>query len=159
MITTDSVRTRYIGEELAQRVADHWNPVYPAMRRILDTVIKAQRTRETPSWDVAQLELVRRELGQLDRMTFKACTRSDGAFSVHHALSHVHEVLNVTSLGDRDKGAIYRLAGALADVDAHVTEAAHAHWSAQRAAAVPAQRVDRSHADTADSGQTERGGR
>ncbi|MFB6809487.1 hypothetical protein [Streptomyces sp. NPDC056387] len=58
---------------------------------------------------IAKLELVR---GQLDRGSVKSCTRSPGHFGVHHALVHVHRVRKVTSLGDSDKGAIYRLAGA-----------------------------------------------
>ncbi|MET9466606.1 hypothetical protein ABZY44_17715 [Streptomyces sp. NPDC006544] len=159
MITTDSVRTRFIGEDLAQRIADHWNPVYPVMRRTLDTVIKAQRAAERPTVDVAKLELVRRALGQLDRGTFKGCTRSPGYFSVYHALRHVDEVLKVTYSGDPDKGAIYRLAGVLADTNAHTDAAASTYFATERQTDIPRQTVDRSHADKADSGQTERGGR
>ncbi|MER7761347.1 hypothetical protein [Streptomyces sp. NPDC097619] len=159
MITIDSVRTRFISDDQAQHIADHWNPVYPAMRRILDTVIKAQRAADRPTVDVARLELVRRGLGQLDRGTFKGCTRSPGYFSVHHAIRHVHGVLKVTYSGDPDKGAIYRLAGVLADTNAHTDAAASTYFAAEKQARIPEQTVDRSRVGKADSGQRERGGR
>lgn len=131
MIATD-VRNRFVTETQTQGIAEHWNGVYPAMRSILDAVIKAQRGTDRPTVDVAELEQVRRELGQLDRGTFKACTRSPGAFSIHNALSHVHAVLNVTSKGHPDAGPIYRLAGELADVVAIATTAARAAWQPER---------------------------
>ncbi|MEW1926359.1 hypothetical protein [Streptomyces sp. NPDC088360] len=71
MLTTDSVPTRFLTETQAQRIVDHWNQVYPAMRAVLDTVIRAQRGAEQQTVDVARLERVRRELGQLDRGTFR----------------------------------------------------------------------------------------
>lgn len=156
MIATD-VRNRFMTEGQSRGIADRWNGVYPAMRGILDTVIKAQRSTDQPTVDVAQLERVRRELGQLDRGTFKACTRSPGAFSVFDALCHVREVLKVTSLGHADAGAIYRLAGELADMVAVAEGAARAEWQTGRAGAVPARPVDGGRRDGADSGQTERG--
>ncbi|MFF8293618.1 hypothetical protein ACF068_31040 [Streptomyces sp. NPDC016309] len=92
MLSTDSITTRFIEQNQAQRIADRWNAAYPAMRSILDDVIKAQRAAERPTVDVARLERVRREMGQQDRGTFKACTRSPGAFSVSHAFSQVRRV-------------------------------------------------------------------
>ncbi|MFK0202107.1 hypothetical protein [Streptomyces lavendulae] len=159
MITIEDVRTRFISDGQAQLIADHWNPVYPTMRRILDIVIKAQRAADRPTVDVAKLELVRRELGQLDRGTFNGCTRSPGHFSVYHALRHVDKVLKLTYSGDPDKGAIYRLAGVLADTNAQTDAAASTYFASERQAGIPQQTVDRSHADRADSGQRERGGR
>ncbi|GAA3312105.1 hypothetical protein GCM10020295_83050 [Streptomyces cinereospinus] len=77
MIATD-VRNRFVTSSRTQRIADRWNAAYPAMRTILDTVIQAQRAAQQPTVDVARLERVRRELGQQDRGTFRACTRSPG---------------------------------------------------------------------------------
>ncbi len=157
MLTTDSVTTRFIDADRAQRIVDHWNPLYPTMRAVLDTVIKAQRTAERPTVDVARLETARRELGQLHRATFKSCTRSPGGFSHHYALVHVQEVLGVTSNGHPAKGALHRLAGELADLEVVVNAAASAFFKARKEAAVPAPRVDRDPAGRADSEQTERG--
>lgn len=95
---------------------------------------KAQRDADRPTVDVAHLERVRREMGQQARSTFKACTRSPGAFSVFDAYSQVREVLAVTSIGHADAGAIHRLAGKLADVVAGATRACRAEWEAERAA-------------------------
>lgn len=152
MIAAD-VRNRFVTEPQTRIIADCWNAVYPAMRGILDSVIKAQRRTDRPTVDVVNLERVRRELGQLDRGTFKACTRSSGAFSVFDALSHVREVLNVTSLGAPGAGAIYRLAGELADVVATVATARHAEWD--RTAAM--QLADGDRRDETSSESTERG--
>ncbi|MFI0901838.1 hypothetical protein [Streptomyces sp. NPDC020983] len=147
MLTTDSVRTRHIGEATAQDIADQWNSVYPAMREILDTVIAAQCGAQHPTADVPALDKLRRELGQLDRGEFTSCTRSTGEFSVYSALVRVQEVLNVTSVGAPEKGSIYRLAGTLADVDADLT----AQWRAEREPGVPAEAVDPGDRDRADS--------
>ncbi|MEU6965080.1 hypothetical protein [Streptomyces chrestomyceticus] len=164
MVTTDSVRagSRFISDEQAQSITDHWNPVYPAMRRTLETVIKAQQAVDPDrrTVDVARLKAVRRGLGQLDRGTYKGCTRSPGAFSVYGALRHVDEVLAVTLSGTPEKGAIYRLASALADADVAINAAADAFWQAQREereVEIPAQAVARGRTDTADSKQRERG--
>ncbi|WP_330335786.1 hypothetical protein OHS33_39325 (plasmid) [Streptomyces sp. NBC_00536] len=172
MLTTDSVTTRFIDDDQAQRITGHWNAVYPRMREILTSAIDAQRAAEQPSgdprpalvrelWpataDLAMLEGVRRDLGQLDRGTFKDCACSTGAFSVGEARDRVHQVLNITSTGDPALGAIYRLAGELADLHLAWQETARAVSRAQAEAAVPGPRLDRGPGDRADSEQTERG--
>jgi len=157
MIATE-VQNRFITQSQAEDIADRWNGAYPAMRSILDAVIKAQRGAERPTVDVARLERVRRELGQQDRGTFKGCTRSPGAFSVSSAYVQVREVLAVTSIGDPDAGAIHRLAGELADAITEAGRAFSAEWEAERAA-VPAQPVDGGRRERADSEQTGRGTR
>ncbi|MFC7885235.1 hypothetical protein ACFUVV_25665 [Streptomyces sp. NPDC057376] len=149
MIATE-VKNRFITETRAQRIADRWNAAYPAMRAILDTVIKAQRGAEQPTVDVARLERVRREMGQQDRGSFKACTRSPGGFSIFDAFSQVREVVNVTSIGHADAGAILRLCAELADAVAEAGVASRAER-----AAVPAQPVDGGRRERADSEQTE----
>ncbi|MFF3127773.1 hypothetical protein ACFVRD_37015 [Streptomyces sp. NPDC057908] len=158
MIATD-VRNRFVTETQSQRIAGRWNGVYPAMRSILDTVIKAQRDAERPTVDVARLEQVRREMGQQDRGTFKACTHDPGAFSIFDAFSQVREVVAVTSIGHADAGSILRLAGALADVVASTAVARQSERETERAGTVPAQPVDGVLRERADSEQTERGTR
>ena len=60
MLTTEKVRTRYISESTAQHIADQWNAVYPAMRRILDTVITAQRgAQQAPTVPAQAVDLDR----------------------------------------------------------------------------------------------------
>jgi hypothetical protein len=157
MIATE-MKNRFVTETQAQRIADRWNAVYPAMRNILDDVIKAQRGAERPTVDIARLERVRREMGQQDRGTFKACPRSPGAFSVFDAFSQVREVVAVTSIGHADAGAILRLCAELADAVAEAAVARRAEWETERAA-VPAQSVDGGRRERADSEQTERGTR
>ncbi|MFD4412423.1 hypothetical protein [Streptomyces sp. NPDC058475] len=156
MIATE-VKNRFVTETQAQRIADRWNAVYPAMRNILDDVIRAQRGAERPTVDVARLERVRREMGQQDRGTFKSCTRSPGAFSVSHAFSQVRRVVAVTSIGHPDAGEILRLCAELADAVAEAGVASRAEWEAR--ATVPAQQVDGGRRERADSEQTERGTR
>lgn len=119
---------------------------------------RAQRGTERPTVDVADLERVRREMGQQDRGTFKACTRSPGAFSVSHAFSQVRRVVSVTSISHPDAGAILRLCAELADAVAEAGVASRAEWEAARAT-VPAQQVDGGRRERADSEQTERGTR
>ncbi|MEU3433074.1 hypothetical protein [Streptomyces sp. NPDC006863] len=157
MIATE-VKNRFVTEPQAQHIADRWNAVYPAMRTILDDVIRAQRGAGRPTFDVADLERVRREMGQQDRGTFKACTRSPGAFSVSHAFSQVRTVVSVTSIGHPDAGAILRLCAELADAVAEAGVASRAEREAARAT-VPAQQVDGGRRERADSEQTERGTR
>ncbi|THA61723.1 hypothetical protein E6R60_36000 [Streptomyces sp. A0642] len=158
MIATD-VRSKFVTETQAQRIAARWNGVYPAMRSILDTVIKAQREAGRPTVDVPRLEQVRREMGQQDRGTFKVCTHDPGAFSVHSAFSQVREVVAVTSIGHPDAGPILRLAGALADLVASTEIARQSERETARAGTVPAQQVDGGRRERADSEQTERGTR
>ncbi|MDG5807888.1 hypothetical protein P9869_35630 [Streptomyces ossamyceticus] len=134
MLTAEHVITRYIDVDRAQEIANHWNGVYPAMRRILDLVITAQRGAERPTVDLPRLERVRRELGQLDRAAYRGCTRSPKSFSIHGALSNVRETLDVTSVGTPELGDIYRLAAVLADVTVHCNR----QWVAEREAAASA---------------------
>ncbi|MFF7954161.1 hypothetical protein [Streptomyces griseorubiginosus] len=116
MLTTEMVRDRFIGEDDAARVAALWNEVYPAVRERLTTVIRAQRESAQPTVDVARLEQVRRELGQLDRGTFRPCTRSRPAFSESAAYGLLRDVVAVTGLGSPYAGALHRLAAVLADL-------------------------------------------
>jgi hypothetical protein len=95
-----------------------WPAVYPAMRQILDAVIRANRGVSRPVADVSRLERVRLELGQLDRGTHRPCTQSPPAFSPFAAFSLVREVCETTPLGHPATGAIYRLAADLADQSA-----------------------------------------
>lgn len=95
-----------------------WAATYPAMRNILDTVIRANRPAATPVVDVRRLERVRLELGQLHRGTHRPCTQSPPAFSPFAAFSLVREVCETTPLGHPATGAIYRLAAELADQSA-----------------------------------------
>ncbi|WP_433407000.1 hypothetical protein [Streptomyces sp. CA-146814] len=158
MIATD-VRNRFVTEPQAHHIADRWNRVYPAMRTILDTVIKAQRAAELPTVDIARLERVRREMGQQDRGNFKLCTHDSGAFSISDAFSQVREVVNVTPIGHADAGAILRLAGALADLVASAGLARLSEREAERAGTLPVQLVDGGRREQADLAQTERGTR
>ncbi|MEU1312596.1 hypothetical protein ABZ419_27405 [Streptomyces cinnamoneus] len=158
MIATE-VQNRFVTETRAQDIADRWTAVYPAMRTVLDTVIRAQRGAAQPTVDVARLERVRRELGQLDRGSFKGCTRSPGAFSVSDAYVNVREVLAVTSLGHPDAGAMHRLAGELADAVAAAGRAVRAAREAKGTGAPLAEPVDGGRREQADSEQTERGTR
>ncbi|UZI33970.1 hypothetical protein [Streptomyces sp. VB1] len=157
-IATD-VRSRFVTRTQSQRIADRWNGVYPAMRKILDTVIKAQRATELPTVDVARLERVRREMGQQDRGNFKLCTHDPGAFSISGAFSQVREVVNVTPIGHADAGAILRLAGALADLVASAGLARLSEREAEQAETLPVQLVDGGRRERADLEQTERGTR
>ncbi|MCY0923914.1 MULTISPECIES: hypothetical protein [unclassified Streptomyces] len=153
MLTTETVRTNpTLSEDQALRVAELWTIAYPEMRAILDRVIKAQREFEKPTRDVKALEQVRLELGQLDRGTYRGCTRGGPMFSVHAARSAVHEVLNVTWLGHPGAGNIYRLAGELADLAAAANERMRAEDEARRAErAQAAQSLDRVGPQRADS--------
>lgn len=119
MITIDTVRTNgRISDEEAAQVVDLWTTAYPAMRQILDTVIRANRATDRPVVDVNRLVRVRRELGQMDRGTHRPCTQSPPGFSPWQAFRMVRAVADVTSSGSPDAGAIYRLVAALADLTA-----------------------------------------
>jgi hypothetical protein len=157
MMATDMV-SRFVSAGDAEGIAEHWNGTYFAMRGILDTVIRAQRGAARPTVDIARLERVRREMGQQDRGTFKACTRSPGGFSIFDAFSQVREVVAVTSIGHADAGTILRLCAELADAVAEAAIARRAEWESERAA-VPAQVVDGGRRERANSEQTERGTR
>lgn len=58
MIATDA-RNRFVTDAQAQNIAERWNGVYPAMRNILDTVIKAQHSADRPTVDVLDLRELR----------------------------------------------------------------------------------------------------
>lgn len=100
-----------------------WPELYPRMRKILDTVIKGQRTARRPTLDVPSLVHVRRDLGQLDRGTYQTCTRLPGGWSSFAAFRLVREVITVTPLGHPDAAAILRLAADLADQNSAAREA------------------------------------
>ncbi|MGW9440610.1 hypothetical protein [Streptomyces sp. NPDC055607] len=156
MLTTESITTRFITQAQAQLIADQWNALYPTMRQILDAVIKARREAGRPAADIARLETVRRELGQLDRGTYKSCTRSPGAFSVRCALAHVHRVLTVASLGDPAKGPLYRLAADLADLNLKADTDAAAYFRTREEATASGPGVDPDGTDKAHSTVDER---
>jgi hypothetical protein len=91
-------------------IAAAWNRVYPAIRERLTECI---RTFGAQGADVTRVRELRRELGQLDRCTHRACTRADPGFSPGAALRLVQEVIRVLPydlLGDA-----HRLAAVLAD--------------------------------------------
>lgn len=134
MLTADSVTNRYIPVEQAQEIAVAWNGVYPAMRRVLDTVIKAQRGAKRRTVDLPRLERARRELGQLHRGTYRGCTRSPAAFSLFGSISNVREVLEVTSVGTPELGDMYRLAALLADANVQCARRFAAEQEAARSA-------------------------
>ncbi|MGW3491514.1 hypothetical protein [Streptomyces sp. NPDC001054] len=119
VLTVATVRTyRQLDLAVAQRLVEHWSDAYPAMRTILDSVITAQRAAESPTVDLRRLEGTRRELGQVDRGTYRVCTRSAPSFSPTNAGWMVRDVIAVTYVGHPDAGAIYRLAAELADLAA-----------------------------------------
>lgn len=132
MITTATARsTGRLDDASATRIADLWNTAYPDLRDILTKVITAHREyhdRNVGKRTEAQLgetrnyikgmEDIRRRLGQLDRGTYRACTRSAGAFHPGAALMVVSAALEAVSLGDARAGAVYRLLAELSDATA-----------------------------------------
>jgi hypothetical protein len=132
--TTATVRgIGRIDDTMATRVTTLWNAAYPTMRTILTASINGHRDRirregwtqdSLPKADwgsrrdlgaqLARLEGLRRGLGQLDRGTYRGCTRSPGGFSVIHAYRSVRNVLAATSINDHDLASVYELAAALA---------------------------------------------
>lgn len=136
MTTTATVRgIGRIDDTTATRVTDLWNAAYPTMRTILTASINGRRDRirregwtqdDLPRADwgsrkdlgarLAGLEGLRRDLGQLDRGTYRGCTRSPGGFSAIHAYWSVRRVLEATSINDRGLACVYELATALARV-------------------------------------------
>jgi hypothetical protein len=116
-ITPATLRTyRHLTATQADHLAELWNATYPAMREILDRVIRANRGTDRPVADVPRLERVRRELGQIDRGTHRPCTQSPPGFSPTEAYILVGWVLEATSLGSPHAGGIHRLAAELADL-------------------------------------------
>ena len=106
-----------LDEATAARVAEGWTAVYPAMRRVLDDVIRANRNTDRPLVNVRRVERVRRELGQIDRGTHRPCTQSPPAFSPRAAYGLVRYVLRLMPVGHPHAGDMYRLAAELADVN------------------------------------------
>lgn len=141
MLTTATVRNHgHTDEPTATRIADLWNAAYTVMRTIASNRIDAYRRQlQDQAWNIdpdhphaealraftptenairrslKDIEDLRRTLGQLNRGTHRACTRSPGAFSVLAAYSAVRCVLAATSLNDHGLSAVYQLAAALAD--------------------------------------------
>jgi hypothetical protein len=126
----------------AEALADLWNRAYPVMRAISTRYIAAYRKRiESEEWNVdpashmaeflrertppestfrrklKNAERVRQEIGQLDRATYKGCTRSPGGFSITGAYMLVRSVLGVSSLGTEGMADVYRLAASLAGAE------------------------------------------
>lgn len=70
-----TIRTHeHLDTDQAAHLAALWTATYPAMREILDLVIRANRATDHPVVDVPRLVRVRRELGQIDRGTYRPCT-------------------------------------------------------------------------------------
>lgn len=141
MTTAATIRNQgRIDDTTATRIANLWNTAYPTMRAIATTRIDAYRRHvRDEAWKVdpthphaeaiqafipteatirrrlANLETLRRELGQLDRGTHRACTRSPGGFSVLAAYTAVRSLLGATSVNDEGLSALYQLAAVLAE--------------------------------------------
>lgn len=141
MTTAATIRNHgRIDDTTATRIATLWNAAYPTMRAIATSRIDAYRRQirdeawkvdpNHPRADILQayapteatlrrrlsnLETLRRVLGQLDRGTHRACTRSPGGFSVLSAYSAVRALLGATSVNDHGLAAVYQLAAVLAE--------------------------------------------
>ncbi|MGW1744519.1 hypothetical protein ACWCRD_02655 [Streptomyces sp. NPDC002092] len=159
MTTTATIRSHgRLDSTVAARIADHWNAAYPTMRALATDRINAYRQQvRDEAWKVdpahphaeaiqaftpteatirrrlANLETLRRTLGQLDRGTHRACTRSPGGFSVLAAYTAVRALLGATSVNDEGLAAVYQLAAVLAEA----AEERH-----RELAALPRQRQD-----------------
>ncbi|MFJ9748901.1 hypothetical protein [Streptomyces chartreusis] len=137
MITAATVRdSGRLDDTTASTLADQWNAAYPTMRRILNASINGLRARiEREEWTAARLrpedqgsgrdlsaklarmEGLRRGLGQLDRGTYRGCTRSPGGFSPTSAYWSVRDFLAVTTTGDHGLSDVYELAAHLAFIN------------------------------------------
>ncbi|MFJ8982901.1 hypothetical protein [Streptomyces sp. NPDC102282] len=91
-------------------IAAAWAWVYPGIREELTKHVK---TAKALGGDASRLTELRRELGQVDRCTHRACTQSPPGFSAGAALRLVHEVLRYLPL--ELQGDTHRLAALLAD--------------------------------------------
>lgn len=141
MLTTATVRGfGHIDDSTAAGIAELWNAAYPIMRGIATSRVNAYRQQiKNEAWRIdpnhpradilrpflpteagvrrklKDAEALRRMLGQLDRGTHRACTRSPGGFSAFAAYNAVRALLKATTVNDRGLAAVYRLASALAD--------------------------------------------
>lgn len=141
MTTAATIRSHgRLDDTTATRIAALWNAAYPTMRTIATTRIDAYRRQvRDEAWNIdpnhphaealqahapteatirrrlSNLETLRRELGQLDRGTHRACTRSPGGFSTLSAYSAVRALLGATSVNDHGLAAVYQLAAVLAE--------------------------------------------
>ncbi|MFJ9427571.1 hypothetical protein [Streptomyces sp. NPDC101249] len=158
MITTATIRGNgaALDDTTAADIAELWNAAYPTMRDIVTGNINGDRQRITDRvWDIdpaspgaawmldrtpterqlrhrlRTFEALRRTLGQLDRGTHKACTRSPGGFSVSSAYSAVQDTLNAAGTRSQGMEAVYTLAAALA----YTVEALQRAWAAKQDAA------------------------
>lgn len=133
MLTAATVRdTGKLDGTTAADIAGLWNNAYPTMRAILTDTITGLRNRiRRDGWThhvlpesdwgsdkdlgavLARQNGLRLRLGQLDRGTYRGCTRSPGGFSPLHAYWAVREVLASTSVNDRDLSGVYELAALL----------------------------------------------
>lgn len=131
MITTGTVRSvGQIDDTTAARISELWNLAYPDLREALTNVISnrrdhlrkaeqaeplSQEAKSSAAQYIKRMEETRRALGQLDRGTYRGCTRSPGAFTANSALSAVSRALKAVPFGSPHAGNAYRLAGELAD--------------------------------------------
>ncbi|MEU8967065.1 hypothetical protein AB0C89_35950 [Streptomyces sp. NPDC048491] len=99
-----------VAADEAGAIAARWNSVYDGIREELTARVKTARKL---GGDATRLTEIRRELGQLDRCTHRACTQSPPGFSAHAALRLVQESLRYLPL--ELQGGTHRLAARLAD--------------------------------------------
>ncbi|WP_017238127.1 hypothetical protein [Streptomyces sp. SS] len=99
-----------IPPEDAAAITEAWNGLYPAIRSELNQRVKSATAFGA---DPTRLRDLRRELGQLDRCTHRACTQSPPGFSPHAALRRIQDVIRL--LPDDLAGDAHRLAALLAD--------------------------------------------
>lgn len=156
MLTTATVRGYgRIDDSTATRITEAWNAAYPVMRSVATDRVDAYRQQiKNEAWRIdpnhpradilrpflpteasvrrklKNAEALRRMLGQLDRGTHRACTRSPGGFSTFAAYNAVRALLQATTLNDRDLAAVYRLAAVLAET----ADERHRELTAQTAA-------------------------
>jgi hypothetical protein len=140
VITTATVRgAGSLDDTSAAQIADLWNAAYPTMRTIVTGRISSDRGLiRDEAWKVdashpqtevlrtfapsekdlrarlERMERLRLVLGQLDRATYRGCTRSPGGFSPLGAYRSVRSLLGATTVNDHDLASVYELAAALA---------------------------------------------
>lgn len=99
-----------IDADEAGPIAARWNSVYDGIREELTARVK---TAKALGGDATRIKELRRELGQLDRCTHRACTQSPPGFSAWAALRLIQETLRYLPL--ELQGDAHRLAARLAD--------------------------------------------